>query len=140
MDARIPFLLLALLAAAPAAADDFKVVASRDVPVDSLSRDQLSQIFLKTSTRWPDGRTIRPVELRGEVPARQRFSEQVHGKAVTAIRAYWNKQIFSGREVPPVEKPSDEEVVAYVRSNDGAVGVVSASASTGGTKVVRVTD
>lgn len=140
MTKRLPLLLLVSLLAAPAAAEDFKVVANRDVATDSVSRDQLSQIFLKNVTRWPNGRPIQPVELRGDAPARARFAEQVHGKSMAALRSYWNKLIFSGREVPPLEKPSDDDVVSFVRANDGAIGVVSPSAATAGVKVLRVTD
>jgi hypothetical protein len=52
----------------------------------------------------------------------------VHGKSVTAIKTYWQQQVFSGRDVPPVERPGDAEVVAYVRENVNAIGYVSAGA------------
>jgi hypothetical protein len=44
---------------------------------------------------------------------------------VASIKAYWQKQIFSGRGVPPEEKKSDEEVLKYVTENPGAVGYIA---------------
>jgi hypothetical protein len=45
------------------------------------------------------------------------------------IAEFWRQQIFSGRNVPPVEKASDSEVLEFVRSNPGAIGYVSSSTS-----------
>ena len=53
--------------------------------------------------------------------------------------AYWQKMIFSGREVPPPEKTSSAEVVAYVRANRGAIGYVAADAALGaGVRVLKI--
>jgi ABC-type phosphate transport system substrate-binding protein len=134
--------LLASALAVPASADEpaFKVIVHRSNPADAISTAKLQAIFAKTETRWPSGTTAQPVELRGDPAARQEFARRVHGKSLTALKSYWNKQIFSGREVPPLEMASDDEIVSFVRANAGAVGVVSASAATGGTKVLTLTD
>jgi ABC-type phosphate transport system substrate-binding protein len=133
-------LLAALLtcAALPAGAtDDFKVVAHAENPATELTAAQLSQFFLKKSIRWPDGVEVRPVE-----PAtprlRERFAEVIHEKSLSAIKSYWNQLIFSGRDVPPLEKSDDAAVLAYVRSNRGALGYVSSAADTAGVRVLAV--
>jgi ABC-type phosphate transport system substrate-binding protein len=70
---------------------------------------------------------------------REAFSHQIHGKGTAAIKAYWEKMIFSGRDVPPPEKASSGEVAAYVRANSGGIGYVAESAARGdGIKVLRV--
>jgi ABC-type phosphate transport system substrate-binding protein len=137
-------LLLALaatvaVAAAPAVAEDFKVVVNGANGTSSLSRQQLSQLFLKKTTQWPNGQSVSPVEPRDD-RLHALFCKQVHGKSANAVKAYWNQVIFSGRDVPPVEKSGDEEVVQYVRATPGAVGYVSGDAATGGVKVVQVKD
>ena len=66
------------------------------------------------------------------------FSKSIHGKTAAAVKSYWNQQIFSGREVPPVEKKSDAEVLSFVRSTPGAIGYVSDTASTDGVRVVTI--
>jgi ABC-type phosphate transport system substrate-binding protein len=136
--------LAAGLASVPASAEDpapqYRVIVNRANPVETLTRSQASGLFLKETTAWPGGATVKPVELAGDAPARRKFAEEVHGKSLAAVRSYWTKAIFSGREVPPIEKPTDDDVVAYVRANEGAIGVVSGAASTAGTKVVRIAD
>lgn len=128
----------ALLWATPAAAEPaFKVVVHPSSPAAALSRTQVSQLFLKRTTRWPGGEAAHPVEP-ADGALRERFAGAIHRKSSAAIRAYWNQLIFSGREVPPVEKKGDDAVVAYVRATPGAIGYVSPDAGTAGVKVVPV--
>ena len=61
------------------------------------------------------------------------------GRSVSAVRAYWQQQIFSGRNVPPVERPSDAEVLTFVKEHPNAIGYVSASTpAIDGTKTLPV--
>jgi ABC-type phosphate transport system substrate-binding protein len=69
---------------------------------------------------------------------RAAFSKAVLGRPVSAVESYWQQQIFSGKDVPPAAKGSDDEVVTFVKANPGAIGYVSAGASTAGVKVVDV--
>jgi ABC-type phosphate transport system substrate-binding protein len=45
--------------------------------------------------------------------------------------------VFSGKDVPPPEKGTDADVVAFVKSNPGAIGYVAAG-SADGVKVVSL--
>ena len=73
-------------------------------------------------------------------PVRDAFYRKVAGKSPSAVKAYWNQLIFSGREVPPVAKTSDEDVVAFVHSNPGALGYVAADTDTKGVKTIELKD
>ena len=106
--------------------------------VDSLSKGQLSRFFLKKATEWPDGTAVVPVDQERTSIVREAFSDDVHGKGPGAIAAYWQRQIFSGRGVPPLVKGSDAQVLDYVRSTPGAIGYVGASTPTEGVKVLTV--
>ncbi len=133
-------LAAALLALAlPAAAEEFKVIANASNPVETLSKDDAAALFLKKVTRWSSGKVVQVVEP-GPGPVRDAFYRKVAGKSPTAVKAYWNQLIFSGREVPPVSKTADEDVVAFVRSNPGALGYVAAGSETPGVKTVALKD
>ena len=123
-------LLLVALVAAPAAAQQggYIVIVNDANSVSALTTEELSKIFFKKAQRWPNGNDVVPVDLPESAPVREAFSTAVHGKSVGAVRAYWQQQIFSGRAVPPAERPSDEQVVAFVRATPGAIGYVSAGA------------
>lgn len=130
--------VLALALAAPAGAEEFKVIVHASNSVASLTREQLSRLFLKKATSWEGGGTVAPVDQTESSPVRVAFSKVVHKKTVGEVKSYWQQQIFSGRAVPPLVKASDAQVVAFVEGNAQAVGYVTADAPTGSAKVVRV--
>ena len=131
-------LIIAALFASAAGAASFKVVVNTANPAVSMTRDEVSALFMKKTTHWPDGSAVSPVDQVDTSAVRGSFSDTVLGRHVAAIRSYWQQQIFSGREVPPVEKKSDAEVLEYVRTNRGAVGYVSNASPTVGVKVLDV--
>jgi ABC-type phosphate transport system substrate-binding protein len=135
--ALLPTLLALWAGPAPAAEPALLVVAHPAVTVTELSRAQLSRFFLKKTTQWPDASLVRPVEPL-DPRLREAFAQQVHERSAAAIAAYWNALIFSGRELPPLEKSTDADVIAYVRATPGAIGYVSAGADTSGVKIVTV--
>ena len=107
-------------------AGQFSVIVHADNRATTISRDELSKVFLKRNAKWPDGQHVEPVDLKPDAAARIAFTDAVHRKAVRAIRAFWQQQIFSGRDVPPPEKNTETEVLEFVKQNPGAVGYVSA--------------
>jgi ABC-type phosphate transport system substrate-binding protein len=127
-----------LAAAATPAAPPFTVVVNDANPISSLSEDEVSDLFLKKTSRWKDGSLVLPVDQGEDSHVRERFNHEVHRKSAAAVRAYWQQRIFSGRDVPPPEKRGDAEVIAFVRNNAAAIGYVSATAPVSGVKVVTV--
>ena len=130
----------ALIVLAPlyASAASFKVIVNGAVHLDSLSKKEISDLFMKRTPKWSNGTPVVPVDQSDRAAVRDEFSRSIHGKPTAAVKSYWQQQIFSGRDVPPVEKASDSEVIALVRSNPGAVGYVDAAADTSGLKVLAV--
>ena len=144
LGASICFLLLGLATRDPAAATEpaeapgYRVIVHRDNPAESILRQRVSLIMLKESSRWDHGLEAKPVDLGSGSPVRESFSRAVHGRSVSSIKNYWQRQISSNRAEPPPEVSSDAEVVAYVRSHPGGIGYVSLQAKLDGVKVVRV--
>ena len=116
----------------------YKVIVNNANSIKEIDKDQLSDIFLKKISKWNDKKKIVPVNLNAESNTRQSFAKSVHNKSVNAVKAYWQKKIFTGKGVPPVEKRSNAEVIAFVRENAGAIGYVSLKANVKDVKVVKV--
>jgi len=133
-------LLAALLAPGAAAAAEFLVVANPSISVTTLSRGDASRLFLRGSTQWPNGEHVKPVDLPKGSPVRAAFTKEILGRSMGAIEQYWTQSVFSGRAVPPPEKRTDAEVIAYVRETPGAIGYVSTGASIEGVRRVAITD
>ena len=132
-------LLLSATASRPALAQQtsFVVVVNGANLMSSISRSELAALFTKKEQSFSDGTPAFPVDLPDDDPVHEAFTQAVHGKSPRAIRSYWQQQIFSGRNVPPPQRSSDDQVLAYVRSTVGAIGYVRATARLGpGIKVL----
>lgn len=128
-----------LAGARPAAAQTYLVIVNEANPAQTISRDDLSQMFLKRATRWDSGDPVVPVDLVESSPVRESFSQAVLGRPVSAIVAFWQREIFSGHGVPPVQKSSENEVIDYVRANPNAVGYVRNGSPLGsGVRALRI--
>jgi ABC-type phosphate transport system substrate-binding protein len=114
--------------ASSAAGVPFKVIVNPSVAGRTVSRTVLAQVYLGAVERWGDGSAIAAVDLSGTSPVRLSFSEQVLGKSLDAVKFNWLRRIAAGQR-PPLTKASDEDVIAFVASQRGGVGYVSAEAS-----------
>ena len=133
-------LIFTLLFTLPASAG-VKVVANANnaAAPDSMSKAQVEDIFLKKTTRWENGQAVVPIDLAAGNRARDEFSNDFLNRDVTAVKSYWQKQIFSGRATAPVELGSEAEVLEFVRKFPAAIAYVSDGASIPeGVKVIKV--
>lgn len=129
---------LVVLGAHGLAAQDYKVVVNSANATSDISSDALAKIFLKQASKFPDGAAATPVEPAKTSPARAAFAKVVLGRTVQNLESFWQQQIFSGKDVPPANKATDDDVIAFVKSNPGAIGYVSGGAAVAGVKVVAV--
>jgi ABC-type phosphate transport system substrate-binding protein len=120
--------LLALAAGAPrpATAADFVVVVNAANSQTALPAAEVSNMFLQKTHQWGSGERVRAVDLPEASAARESFSRAIHGRPTAAVKAYWQRMIFSGIDTPPPEKPTPADVLAYVKANPGAIGYVPA--------------
>ena len=124
--------------ATTAMAQDFKVIVNSANPTSELPGDVAAKLFLKQSLKFPGGTAAQPVDQAKGSPVRASFSKALLGRPVAAVETFWQQQIFAGKEVPPPAKTSDDDVIAFVKANPGAIGYVSAGAATAGVKVVDI--
>ncbi len=128
-----------LSSAMVAGAQEFTVIVNAANPLASMPRDDVAKLFLKKTVSWQSGQAASPVELPAAAKAREAFARTVLNKSIPQVKSYWQQQIFSGRDVPPPEKQSENDVVAFVRSNPGAIGYVSKGVDIGrGVKALTV--
>jgi ABC-type phosphate transport system substrate-binding protein len=129
----------ALSSPSAAGAQEFTVIVNAANPIASMPRDDVAKLFLKKTIAWQSGQPVAPVELPVATKAREAFARTVLNKSIPQVKSYWQQQIFSGRDVPPPEKQSENDVVAFVRSNPGAIGYVSKGVDIGrGVKALAV--
>lgn len=131
-------LLAAGLPSPGGAASDagFEVIVHRDNISASLPRSQLDAIFLGKITAWPGGGEIIAVNHQDD-EIRDDFSEAIHARPEKAVNAYWAAKSFKEAVVPPI-RLGDDEIVAFVADNPGAIGYVRPGTPLHGVKPLAV--
>jgi ABC-type phosphate transport system substrate-binding protein len=125
-------LVLLALPTTRAHAQGYVVVVNAAGPA-ALAKDDVSKAFLKK------GGALVAVDQSKSAKVRDAFSKDVLGRPASAIATHWQQQIFAGKDVPPPEKGSDADVLAFVKGNPKAIGYVSAGTELGaGVKAVAL--
>ena len=130
----------ALVIASVASADPggVRIIVNAKNSTRSIERRTVEEAFLKKRTRWDDDTAIQPVDLSQRSGVRERFSHDMLGRDVAAVRRYWAQLVFSGRGIAPPELANEAEVVKYVAAHAGAIGYVSTTTDVAGVKVIEV--
>jgi len=138
--ARRILLAVAVLATAHpvGAAEGFKVIVNAKLAGAAVPKETVADIYLGRVKRWRDGRPIAAVDLPSGSPVRIVFSATVLRMTLPGVRAHWMPLLATGKR-PPLVRPSDEAVTAFVAAQAGGIGYVSESAALPETvKVVTV--
>jgi TonB family protein len=117
-------------------AGEVKVIANPNIKAETISAAELRSLFLEEKITL-DGTHIEPV-LEKNGAAHERFVHEYLGKSEEDLQMYYRSRVFSGQAWMPKELGSDAEVVDYVARTKGAIGYVSAEASTEGVKILAV--
>jgi ABC-type phosphate transport system substrate-binding protein len=126
------------LAIGDAASADVVAVVSLRNSLTSLSKAQLTDIFLGKTTRFPDGTQAMPIDQEEGSPARDEFYATVAGKSAAQIKAYWAKIIFTGRGQPPKAVSNSIDIRKLLASNPQAIGYIERSSVDSSVKVLAV--
>jgi ABC-type phosphate transport system substrate-binding protein len=131
--------LLLLVVAPRTEAQDFQLIVNAANPASELKKDEVAKVFLKTIGKWGTGVVAAPCGNGASKAVTDAFAKAVLGKSSSALESYWQQQIFAGKDIPPPEKKSDADVIAFVQATPGAVGYVAAGTPLGaGVKAVKV--
>ena len=116
----VGWVVVAILAVASLSAADtperggpaYQIIVHPANRIEAVDREFLSNAYLKKVATWRNDLTIRPVQLSRRFPQRDQFTREVLRKSPSQLRSYWNRQIFSGKGVPPLELESQEAVIS----------------------------
>lgn len=132
---RLLLLILGFLITTHARAAGLVVIASPQVPVDTISVSEMAAIYTLKKTVWGNNTPVVPVNREVNSALRQKFSEAVFNLSPQELAEYWNQLRFKGKQ-PPLVQTSDLAVLGFVRSVPGAIGYIDAGQATTGVKVL----
>jgi ABC-type phosphate transport system substrate-binding protein len=116
-----------LTLAAGAAIGDVVAVVSSKSPLAALSKNQLTDIFLGKTTRFPDGSQATPIDQQEGSPARDEFYANFAGRSPAQVKSHWTKIIFTGRGKPPRTVADGLEARRLIAANPQAISYMERS-------------
>ncbi|MBS0288255.1 MAG: phosphate ABC transporter substrate-binding protein [Proteobacteria bacterium] len=112
------------------------VIANKDMPLSSISSDELYRIYLGKTKFLSSGVKVIPVDQQLGSAARDKFYSSVIKKSDPEVKAYWSRVIFSGQGYPPIQESDDRAVKELVAKNPNCLGYVDKSVVDGSVKVL----
>jgi len=136
----LQMVVLSLIMLGCVQAQEFIVIVNKANPIESLTKTELNDIFLKKELRWKSGEKIQPVNIVYSSELREIFTRSIHQKTVNQIRSFWQQSIYSGKQVQPIELTTETQMMAFVRDHIYSIGYVSSGATLLGAKKITIRD
>ncbi|MEH6548754.1 MAG: hypothetical protein V7711_11290 [Pseudomonadales bacterium] len=126
--------ILTLLLSAKAYSD-LAVVVAKDALIDSLSEQQVANLFLSKTNRFPHGERAIPIEIKNGA-LRDGFYQRISGKTSTQLSSYWATLVFTGKGKPARGYQNLEELSAQLEAAPGSISYLPDEQVTQNMKVV----
>ncbi len=91
----------------------------------SMSFNSITNVFKAKNTSWKNNSPIIIVLPSGKSPNASGVSKLIYNTSFTAVQKFWLSEVFQGRSKPPVFLDSDEEIIQFIKKNEGAIGIIS---------------
>jgi len=130
------FLSLTAFAQPQDGARSLVVIVNAKSGVRSMSDKEVADLYLGRARTFATGQFALPLDLPAGTPLRSRFLQEVTGRGVAEIDAYFAQQLFAGRRTPPQVMPDTAAVIDMVRNHPGAIGYLDRDPADPGVRVV----
>lgn len=119
------------------------VIANKANAVGSISKAELSSIYLGKRRTWVTGDIVKPCDLQEsgvdeEQSSMAHFSSKFLNKDIATLKNYWIKMIFSGKGEPPHVFHKAEDIIHFVSEDPAALGYIYSDQVTGAVRVVPI--
>ena len=128
---------LALSASSSAMADVAPVVSAKS-SIQSLSKNDISDIFLGRKIRFPNGQQAVPLDLQVGSVSRDEFYTSVVGMSAVQLKAHWSKIIFTGRGKPPKAIADGVALRKLIASDVQSIGYIDRELVDDSVRVVKL--
>ncbi|BAJ03650.1 hypothetical protein [Shewanella violacea] len=129
--------LLTLILTLPLRAEgDLLVVVSRESHVESLTKSEVVDLFMGRYVNFPNGDKAKVFDLAPKSELKGLFYQKLVNRTEAQINAYWARLLFSGRNTPPKETESADQLIHELLSSRHGIGYISSQDLTNSLKVV----
>ena len=116
-------LLCAAVIAEAAEKDDIAVIVNSKFPSESLSMDDVREIY-RSKLQFISGTRMKPVDQKDDQEIRSVFLDEVMHWSKTDYTKYWMHLVFLEGAIPPVKRDDSLAVIRTVGETEGGIGYV----------------
>lgn len=117
-------------------AEELVVVVNKNNTTNSLSKNEVIDIYMGRYITFPDGGNAKPLDLPSQSDYKNAFYLQLVKQTESKINAYWARLLFSGRAKPPESVSSVEEALQQLQNSEKVIAYIPESEMTDNLKVV----
>lgn len=131
--------LLILAMAGSCMAEEIFLVTQANNPVDSVTMQEVRNIFLGKKTTWSNGQNI-VVFIQQDNTVTNIFCREYLAKSPQQFFTYWKKALFTGTGNPPITLSNDSEMKAFISAKRSSIGYIGAESLDGSVKELKIID
>ncbi|MBU0990977.1 MAG: substrate-binding domain-containing protein [Proteobacteria bacterium] len=121
------------------AAEDIYFICNKNIPVNTLSRNDIKNIFIGKKTTWDNQQKITFVVLKTENVYKEFLLEYLR-KNKQQYELYWRQMIFTGEGFFPKFIDSEDKLIKFVAETDGAIGFLSHETDNDTVKIISISN
>lgn len=131
--------LLLLVDAGSSMGGEVAIIVNKENPLESVSMQDLAQIFKSEKKDWPNGGEIHLVFLPADYPEKEVVLKTIYKMDANELKKFWLAKIYQGRAVTfPKTFASSEAIKKFVSLELNSVGFIDAAAVDDSIKVLKV--
>ncbi len=100
------------------------VIVNKDNPTENFSQRDLVDLYMGRNLYFSNGSLAIRLDLAPTSDIREDFYQQLVGKSVAEVNAYWARLLFTGRASPPQVMENSNKVIEAVNKNRNAIGYI----------------
>lgn len=97
------------------------VVVHKESKIESLSKSDVSALFLGKKRTLPNGELALVIDRGGSSLARSDFFFLLNNMSLSRVNAYWSRLTFSGRMTPPTVIEMDNDMFQLLSEHYNAI-------------------
>jgi ABC-type phosphate transport system substrate-binding protein len=117
---------------------DVLIITNPGIPVSSLKKKEIQDIFTGKKTRWNGNGKIIIATLK-DSEVHEEFLREFVNKTPSQFRNFWRRKVFSGEGRMPKTFADEASLIDFVTHTKGAVGYIS-SATAKPVKIIKNSD
>lgn len=111
------------------------IIVNPDVPVDSLTKTRLLDLYTGDIRKWKNNQPVVVFDLKPKLEIRNEFFSLL-GKTSSRMKSIWLKKMLAGEGDPPRALDSEILILKKIARTPGAIGFVSKSIVNGSVKEI----